>query len=56
MPGRRVTLVADPEGWLVPRLGIEVDGLAPWLIRTCAGLLTAMEAFVLYGRLRPRRG
>ncbi|MCX4882787.1 hypothetical protein [Streptomyces sp. NBC_00847] len=55
-PGRQVTLVADPDGWLVPRLSSEVDGVAPWLIRTCAGLLTMMEAFVLYGRLRRRRG
>jgi hypothetical protein len=54
-PGRRVTLVVDPEGWLVPRLSAEVNGVAPWLIRTCAGLLAVMEAFVLYGRLRRRR-
>jgi len=37
-------LVAEPEGWL-----------APWLIRTCAGLLAAVEAFVLCGRLCRRR-
>ncbi|MGY6024993.1 hypothetical protein [Streptomyces spinosirectus] len=54
-PGSQVALVVDPEGWLVPRLSSEVDGLAPWLVRTCAGLFVAMEAFVLYGRLRRRR-
>lgn len=53
--GSQVELVVDPEGWLVPRLSGEVDGVAPWLIRTCAGLLAAMEASVLYGRLRRRR-
>ncbi|MER7841355.1 hypothetical protein ABTY98_37105 [Streptomyces sp. NPDC096040] len=54
-PGRRATLVVDPEGWLDPRLSGEVNGVAPWLIRTCAGLLAVMEAFVLYGRLRRPR-
>ncbi|MGW7818688.1 hypothetical protein ACWGLF_11225 [Streptomyces puniciscabiei] len=53
--GDRVTIVVDAEGWLARRLSIEVTGVAPWLVRTCAGLLSAVEAFVLYGRLRRRR-
>ncbi|MET9253173.1 hypothetical protein [Streptomyces sp. NPDC003717] len=54
-PGRHVTLVEDPEGWLEPRLSSEAGGLAPTTMWTLAGLLTGMEACVLYGRLRRRR-
>ncbi|MYS93427.1 MULTISPECIES: hypothetical protein [Streptomyces] len=53
--GQDVTLVVDPEGWLKPRLSSRVNGVAPYLVWTSAGLLTATEGFVLYGRLR-RRG
>ncbi|MFH9003596.1 hypothetical protein ACH4E5_10175 [Streptomyces afghaniensis] len=37
------------------RLGSHVNGVPPYLVWTSAGLLTATESFVLYGRL-PRRG
>ncbi|MEV0981300.1 hypothetical protein [Streptomyces sp. NPDC049915] len=53
--GSRVTLVVDPEGWLAPRLGTEVGGVAPYLVWTSAALFAGMEAFILYGRLRRRR-
>ncbi|MDT0613571.1 hypothetical protein [Streptomyces lancefieldiae] len=55
--GRQVILVDDPEGWLTPRLGSEVTGVEPYLVWTLTGLLFAMEACALYGRLRRlRRG
>lgn len=53
--GQSVTLVLDPEGWLKPRLSSSVNGVAPYLVWTSAGLLTATEGSVLYGRLRRRR-
>ncbi|WP_328329953.1 MULTISPECIES: hypothetical protein [unclassified Streptomyces] len=53
-PGQRVTLVEDPAGWLVPRLDGSVNGPSTASVWTCAGLLVAMEAFMLYGRLRRR--
>lgn len=54
--GSRVTLVVDPEGWLAPRLGSEVHGVAPYLVWTSAGVFAGMEAFIVYGRARRRRG
>ncbi|KAB7837248.1 hypothetical protein [Streptomyces mobaraensis] len=51
-PGRRVTLVVDPEDWLATRLGNETHGLSSGMAWTCGGLLAAMEALILYGRLR----
>ncbi|MBZ4321161.1 DUF3592 domain-containing protein [Streptomyces huiliensis] len=51
-PGRRVTLVVDPEDWLAARLSNETHGLSSGMAWTCGGLLAAMEAFILYGRLR----
>ncbi|MFJ4921408.1 hypothetical protein [Streptomyces sp. NPDC088725] len=53
-PGRRVVLVTDPDGWLAPRLSGSVNGLSSGMAWTCAGLFAAMEAFILYGRLRRR--
>lgn len=53
--GDQVTLVEDPNGWLSPRLGAEANGLSSGMAGTCAGLFAAMEAFILYGRLRRRR-
>ncbi|WP_217140658.1 hypothetical protein [Streptomyces sp. AC627_RSS907] len=53
--GRRVTLVDDPDGWLTPRLGSEVKGVEPYQGWTLAGLLVAMEACALHGRLRRHR-
>ncbi|WP_406137409.1 hypothetical protein [Streptomyces sp. NBC_01089] len=53
-PGQRVTLVEDPAGWLNPRLASSVDGPSTGSVWTCAGLLVAMEAFMLYGRVRRR--
>jgi hypothetical protein len=53
--GQRVTLVLDPKGWLTPRLSSQVNGVPPYLLWTSAGLLAAMEASVLYGRLRRRQ-
>ncbi|WP_371536138.1 hypothetical protein OG210_11335 [Streptomyces sp. NBC_00466] len=53
-PGDRVTLVDDPAGWLLPRLAGSVNGPSTASVWTCAGLLVAMEAFMLYGRLRRR--
>ncbi|WP_159395451.1 hypothetical protein [Streptomyces albireticuli] len=53
-PGRRVTLVVDPEDWLATRLSNNVNGLSSGMAWTCGGLLAAMEALILYGRLRRR--
>ncbi|KES07978.1 hypothetical protein BU52_05995 [Streptomyces toyocaensis] len=52
--GSHVTLVDDPEGWVAPRLGSEVRGVAPYLPWTLAGLLSGLETCALYGRLRRR--
>ncbi|ANB07856.1 hypothetical protein SAM40697_3898 [Streptomyces ambofaciens] len=54
-PGTHVTLVDDPEGHLAPRLSDKAEGVAPYLLWTLAGLLTALETCALYGRLRRRR-
>lgn len=53
-PGQRVMLVEDPTGWLHPRLAGSVNGLSAGMLWTCVGLGAAMEAFMLYGRLRRR--
>ncbi|MGK5730642.1 hypothetical protein ACSNOG_13945 [Streptomyces sp. URMC 124] len=53
-PGRSVTLVVDPGGWLPTRLDNAVHGLSSGMAWTCGGLLAAMEAFILYGRTRRR--
>ncbi|GHG62194.1 hypothetical protein GCM10018779_30690 [Streptomyces griseocarneus] len=53
-PAQHVTLVVDPEDWLPPRLGTDVNGLSSGHAWTCGGLLAAMEACILYGRLRRR--
>ncbi|MFJ8384965.1 hypothetical protein ACIQ9Q_10690 [Streptomyces sp. NPDC094438] len=53
--GQHVTLVVDPQGRLSPRLSGSVNGASGALLWTCGGLLAAMEAFILYGRLRRRR-
>ncbi|MGI5393458.1 hypothetical protein [Streptomyces sp. CA-251251] len=53
-PGTHVTLVDDPEGHLAPRLADETDGVAPYLLWTLAGLLTALETCAVLGRLRRR--
>ncbi|MCQ8769201.1 hypothetical protein [Streptomyces telluris] len=53
--GQRVTLVVDPDGWLTTRLSNAVHGLSTGMAWTCGGLLAAMEASILYGRMRRRR-
>ncbi|MGW2817729.1 hypothetical protein [Streptomyces sp. NPDC001415] len=55
-PGQSVTLVADPDGWLDSRLSTDVDGVSAAMLWTCGSLLAAMEAVILYGRLRRRHG
>ncbi|GHC57937.1 hypothetical protein GCM10010507_38340 [Streptomyces cinnamoneus] len=55
-PGRHVTLVVDPEDWLATRLSNDVNGLSSGHAWTVGGLLAAMDAFILYGRLRRRAG
>ncbi|NEB07296.1 hypothetical protein G3I32_00035 [Streptomyces coelicoflavus] len=52
--GSRVTLLEDAKGWVAPRLGSEVHGVASYPPWTLAGLLAALEACTLYGRLRRR--
>ncbi len=53
-PGQRVTLVVDPKDWLATRLSSKANGLSHGMAWTVGGLLAAMEAFILYGRLRRR--
>ncbi|MEV4924399.1 hypothetical protein [Streptomyces roseoverticillatus] len=55
-PRQRVTLVVDPDGWLATRLSNDVSGLSSGMAWTCGGLFAGMEAFILYGRTRRRRG
>ncbi|MEV8530425.1 hypothetical protein [Streptomyces sp. NPDC051211] len=49
-----VAVVVDPEDWLPARLAEKADGPSTATLWTCAGLFAALEAFILWGRLRRR--